>query len=108
MCNFQNLYLENNCFVVRCKNCQSYQIGFSTTVLNCSQQDFYAFSRMVEKRLSLEYHNIDLHARTIVLPTPYYGVSLFLSKQELMHLCKILEEADIEEKAQSMISLFSE
>jgi len=108
MCNFQNLYLENNCFVVRCKNCQSYQIGFSTSIFNCTREDFYAFMNMASRRLAIEQDNSDDYAKTIVLPTPYFGVSLFLSKRELAQLCRILDQAENEENVQSLMSLFNE
>ena len=108
MCDFQNLYLENNSFVVRCKNCQSYQIGFATSIFNCTQEDFHAFCNMSARRLAMECNNLDDYAKTIILPTPYFGVSLFLTKKELQHLCGMLEQADTEEKAQSLIRMFNE
>jgi len=45
--------------------------------------------------------------KTVVLQTSADGICLLLTRQELLGLHKILQEADNEEKALSLISLFN-
>lgn len=108
MCQFQNLYYSGNEFVMRCKQCGNYQIGFTTIILCVSRFDFYAMKQMVYNRLEEEEDCMDDLVKSMVLPTPYLGINLLLSKHELERLSYMLEQSDIEEKTQSLISMFNQ
>jgi len=107
MCQFKHLYLNEDEFVICCRQCGSYQVGFAAMIISLSKADFKKLKQVTDKKLEGENFGLDDTSKSMVLPTPYHGISLFLSKNELQKLSRILEHAENEEKAQCLISLFN-
>jgi hypothetical protein len=40
VCNFQSLYMNDDGYVVRCKECGPYQLGFSSALLTLLKKNF--------------------------------------------------------------------
>lgn len=106
MCHFKNCYTGENGYIVRCEDCQHFQVGFGTTVLTLNAYDFQAFLGIVTYKKENYQPGKDPHVRTIVLPTPCSTVHLIFSDSELNDLHAMLQEADTEIKAQELIELF--
>ena len=108
MCEFQSLYYEDDGYVVHCKDCGYYQVAFGNTMLSLSPDDYIALTKVVKRK----HYNVDFSAsentRNVVIPTPSQGMYLLLTKNEATRLHEILEEADTEEKAQTLINLFNQ
>lgn len=107
MCQFQSLYFEDDGYVVRCKQCNNYQLAFGNMMITLSQHDFDIMCKAVQHKCAEENFTFSGYAKCIVVPTPSNGMHLLLTKKELTRFNEILEEADNEAKAQSLISLFS-
>jgi hypothetical protein len=107
MCQFQSLYFDDDGYVVRCKQCDHYQIAFGSTMLTLAQKDFETICQIVKHKCAEENFEFAGHAKCIIIPTPSGGVHLLLTKEEANRFNDILEEADNEAKAQCLISLFN-
>ena len=107
MCEFQSLYFNDDGYVVRCRHCEHYQLAFGSTMLTLEQKDFEAICKMVKDKSSEEDFSFPKHSKCVVIPTPYYGLYMLLTKNEANRFNEILEEADNEAKALCLLSLFS-
>lgn len=106
MCEFQSLYFGNDGYVVWCKKCSRYQVAFASVMLNLTVEDFKKLAMVMnEKNAEPDYYN-HVPSKSVVIPAPSSGVYILLTKKETKRLFEILEDADTEEKALEMISLF--
>jgi len=109
MCDFQKLSFNEHGYIVRCNECSHYQLGFGTAMLTLSQADFRAFAELIEEKIfSVTENDITIHEeiKSVVIPTPYTGMCLVLTKTELQHLYTMLDNAENEIKALSLLELF--
>ncbi|HTN36708.1 MAG TPA: DUF6686 family protein [Arachidicoccus sp.] len=106
MCDFTNLYSEENGFVLRCKHCESYQIGYGGLMLSLNSIDYMRFCELLQYLSGKELPFEAMQSRNIVIPTPYAGVNFLLCQQEIRTLHQILAAAENEKLAQSMLALF--
>lgn len=107
MCEFQSLYFNDDGYVVRCKQCGCYQLAFGSTMLTLTKKGFETFCKMVKHKCNERDFLFSEHSKCVVIPTPSNGVYMLLTKNEVNQLNEILEEADNEEKAQCLLSLFN-
>ncbi|WP_152268609.1 DUF6686 family protein [Agriterribacter humi] len=107
MCGFQYLYNGEDGYVVRCKNCGHYQIAFASFMLTLSQSEFQSFCELVKYKCNEPGYSLTEYSKSIILQTPAQGVFILLTKNEDSRLYQILEEADNEDKALALMSLFS-
>lgn len=107
MCEFQSLYFGDDGYVVRCKKCGHYQIAYSSSMLNLPAEDFKKLCSIVKKKHFEEDFYNNHCAKSVVIPTPSNGMYMLFTKKETMRLHEILEEADNEEQALNLISLFN-
>ncbi|MBS1664389.1 MAG: hypothetical protein JST68_25315 [Bacteroidetes bacterium] len=106
MCQFKSCYAGENGYIVRCEDCQHFQVGFGTTVLTLNAYDFQAFLGIVAYKKENHQPIHDPNTRSIVLPTPCSTVHLIFSENELADLHIMLQEADNELRTQEMLRLF--
>lgn len=106
MCDFTNLYTSENGFVLRCKNCAFYQVGFGGCMLSLNQADYGHLCDMIDHLSTREPADKEMHTKRIMIPTPYLGVSLLLCQQEIRDFHKLLCAAGNEITAQSLLALF--
>lgn len=104
MCRFQRLYCDSQGYVIRCHECRHYQLLFNRTVLSLNEEEYQTFLETIAARkLNLEGAAAQ---KETVLPTPRKGVYLLLPDEQLERLYRMVEEADTERKALSMLQLF--
>ncbi len=108
MCQFQSLSFNDDGYIIRCSECKYYQVAFGSTLLTLSAHDFIAFCKTVKYKCNEEDYALTEHTKSVIIPTPYFGLSMFLSRDETRRFCEILEEADNEASALSLIGLFNE
>jgi hypothetical protein len=106
-CEFQSLYFDNDGYIVRCKHCGHYQVAFLCICITLNESDFQAFCRIVKSKFEESRSSFAEHSKCIVIQTPAEGISFLLTKAEAKTFIQILEEADNESKALSLISLFN-
>lgn len=108
MCEFQSLYFGDDGYVVRCCKCGHYQLAFASSMLNLLEEDFKKLRSIIKNKNNEPDHYNNPSAKTVVIPTPVNGAFMLLTTRETKRLHEILEEADTEEQALAMISLFQQ
>lgn len=108
MCDFNNLYTSDKGFVLRCKKCGYYQIGFAGLMLSLNDEDYLHLGEIITHLAAKELPSDAMETRHIVIPSPYYGVNLLLCPREIRILERILNEANSESLTQSMLALFKQ
>ena len=106
MCEFRHLYFGDNGYVVRCKECGHYQVAFSSTVLTLDQKQFQQLRNITKRKCNECIDEIPAHIKNMILPTPASSICMMLTKSEALCFSEILETADNEESALSLLSLF--
>ena len=93
MCSYKTLHRNEEGYVVYCQNCECMHIGFGTTVLLKSVDEFYEFGAQVEhahqKELATEHANL----KTILINTSSDAVTLLYSLNDLKKLVRLLNKA---------------
>ena len=107
MCDFNNLHANENGFILRCRQCGYYQIGFAGMMLLVNQEDYEKFSLMIEHISENQPMPENSDCRQLVIPTPYFGVNMLLSKTQINALQQLIFRADSEQVAQSMMAMLS-
>ena len=108
MCEFQSLYFGDDGYVVKCNQCGHYQFAFLSTMLTLTEADFQHIAQLVKSKCDDETYALAEHSKSVVIPMPVYGIYMLLTKNEARRFCEILEEADNEEKALNLMSLFNQ
>jgi hypothetical protein len=107
MCQNQTLYHNENIgYVIRCSKCDRFQIGYGSILLNLEAVDFESFCNKISEIRQKHHPLKDKYIKTMMIPTPYTGLQLFLSQRELYELYEMLETADNELKSEQLIKLF--
>lgn len=108
MCDFHNLYTSDKGFVLRCKKCGYYQIGFAGLMLSLNEEDYQHLGEIIRHLAAKELPSDAMESRHIVIPSPYYGVNLLLCHREIQVFERMLGEANSETITQSMLALFKQ
>lgn len=107
MCEYQSLYFNDDGYVIRCKQCGHYQLAFSSTLLVLTDDAFHDFCKLVKFKCAEMDCSASGYSKSLVLPTPSPGVCMLLTRTEVSRFGEILEVADNEMKALTLISMFN-
>lgn len=109
MCQHKTLYHKDNIgYVVQCVTCNKIQVAFNVMAITFDEVGFEQFRKNIEKTFCERQPGINPQVKCILIPSPCEGMNLLLSVSELELLHTILEEADNEMKALSMIQQLQE
>ena len=108
MCQFESLYYGDDGFVIRCKQCGHYRVAFISTMLNLTENNFQALRKVVQHKCIEADYSYAENNKSIIIETALDGVYIMLTSSEVKRFNYILEEADNEVKALSLISLFNQ
>lgn len=106
-CHYQSLYYNDDGYVVRCKDCNHYQIAFSSTMLTLNDAEFKAFCNQVKNKCCEADFSLAKNSKSVVLQTPSHCICIILTRNEALRFYEILEEADNEARALSLLNLFN-
>lgn len=110
MCNFNKLAFTNHGYVVSCSDCGYYQLAFGTTLLTLSQEDFDCLTRSVYEQLKEVEADGETcfsdDTKNVIIATSANQCCFILTKRELQLFYKMLDNADNEIKALSLLKLF--
>jgi hypothetical protein len=107
MCHYQTLFHhENTGYIIRCTQCQQFQIGFGSVIISMDETEFGYFCEWVARTKTEQTPMQDPFLKSLVIPTPCEGLKLFLSQRELNELNEMLETADNEWKSTELLKLF--
>ena len=105
MCKWKTYYSGGDGYVVQCADCQYVQLGFGTAMLTLTVDDFTTFAEMVAQRWA-DHVPMGTEKKCVVLPTPVPFYKVLLTESELQDLERMLQLADSEMKAESLLGLF--
>jgi hypothetical protein len=71
MCEFHQLYLGPEGYIVVCKHCGYFQLCYGRLVLDLSKHDFGVLRMLIKKKLNAEYDYPDEELKQIIIPTPH-------------------------------------
>jgi hypothetical protein len=94
MCKHEVLSQNKNGYIIRCKQCSNFQIGFGTSAITFSPEQFEIFKEEVILQMRKNKLIEDINQKTIILPTFSKSVSFVLNFRELAKLMELMEEAD--------------
>jgi hypothetical protein len=80
-------------------------VAYLCICITLNEQDFQAFCRIVKSKLEESYSSFAEHSKRIFIKTPAEGICFILKRAEAKNFTQILEEANNEIKALSLISL---
>ena len=106
MCEFDQLYYEDDGYVIRCRNCGNFHVGFTSVMLTLNEHDFNVFCKLVRTEVLALAGSVYEKPKFIVIRTPSANIRMLLSVKETSRLNDILTEADNEKKALALIDLF--
>lgn len=107
MCQYQTLYYDDKVgYVIRCVQCENFQIGYGNVLVNLETQDFADFCQWIRDYKTDPHENVTI--KSIIIPTPCEGLKLFLSQRELKEMQEMLDTADSEWRSQEMLRLFAD
>ncbi|SFQ01349.1 hypothetical protein [Parafilimonas terrae] len=111
MCDFQKLAFSGDGYVVRCTECGYLQLAFGTTMLTLTNEEFGALYDLTTSHMNIVSVNgndfLSDDTKGIFLSTPSAGCCIVLTVKELYRFHEILDKADDEMKALSMMQLFA-
>ncbi len=110
MCDFERLAFTQHGYIVRCTECGHYQLGFGTSMLTISGEEFSTLFKTAHRRLynvaEIEAISFSEETKNVVITTPVTGMCFILTRKELQQLYELLDKADNEIKALSLMELF--
>lgn len=107
MCNYKTWYQdEEKGYVIQCLQCNKFQLGFGMLCINFSTSDFQRFSDQVGHALQTTPAQVSRNSKSIMLRTDHSSINMILSPRELEDLHHILESADNEIRAESLLNCF--
>ena len=109
MCNYQTWFHDDTIgYVVECNQCNKIQTGFGNLMITFTNEDFENFRNYLLVATENRQPAIDRKIKSIVIRTPSEGICFLLSEDELLGLQQMIEYADTEMKAASLMKLFNE
>ena len=93
MCHYKTLHHCSDGYVLRCEHCKYLHIGFGTTVLAFTTDQFYEFGEAVEEQYERHCNDREQHRKHIYIPTALKSVTLIYSPDDLERLSVLLEKA---------------
>ena len=106
MCTFKTLYYEEDGYLVFCSDCMHFQLAFQTSLLTLSARDLHVLQTLVKESYESYRFESGPCKKSIYIPTPLEGYGLILDQAELTQLFHLLETAEINYKAESLLELF--
>lgn len=96
MCEHKVLSHNQNGYIIRCIECGHFQIGFGTTVISFTPDQFVRFKKSAELQYILLKKDKSIPLRKdIDLPTFCENVKIMLNHVELIKLWNLIEEASV-------------
>ncbi|MEM7575569.1 MAG: DUF6686 family protein [Bacteroidota bacterium] len=87
------LHCDEYGYVVFCRNCRSFQLGYGTVCLNQEELEFQAFADMIRRYHRENAHRQDCGCRDIYINSPHPGMGLIFSPRDLEQLDNMLQKS---------------
>ena len=93
MCTNKILVQTEYGYVSKCDSCENIQVGYGTTIMSFTQDQFYEFAKTVVVNFKIYHTNYMEYQKKICIATITRLIQLIYSICELKMLSEILEEA---------------
>lgn len=103
MCTNRILASGNQGYVVRCQQCNHFQIAFGTVVIRFCAMEYEKFKLQLEDQFHLFNDHAFPEQKMIELPTFNTNTKLILNFFELENLMKLVTEANILDEAEIIL-----
>lgn len=104
MCDHKVLSHNQYGYIIRCMDCDHFQIGFGTTVISFSPDQFEKFRKSALQQSTFFQKEVDSPLRKdINLPSFNKNVQLMLNYFELVELLGLVEEANVMLQLQKLL-----
>lgn len=90
MCLYKKLHHTEYGYVVRCNECHHFHVGFGTTVLALTEDQFYDFMNTVDSYHDAHRHYYNADQKVIQIPTAARSIMLVFSLKEIEQLSTLL------------------
>lgn len=107
-CQFQTLYMGEDGYVVRCKECGHYQLAYLCIMVTLEEKEFSSFCRMIQQHYEDSIHLSNDNCKCVVVQTPASGTHFLFSRKEIRRFAELLDSADTEERTQNILALFQQ
>lgn len=108
MSDFQQLYVGEEGYVVRCTDCGYLQCAFGSIVLTLQAEDFRTLMQLAGTQLEHVSLHVSKNMKQYWLPTAHSGVNMLLTLDELRQFHHMLEKADTEMAVHALMGLFAD
>lgn len=109
MCNYQTWFHNaESGYVVECVQCNKLQVAFGNLAITLSAAEFENFRQYLQQAVAGRDYTGNNKIKTVMINTPAPGICFLLSEDELQGLQQMIEYADNEMKADSLLKLFNE
>ena len=95
MTNYRVLAQSKQGYILKCSDCTSYQLGFGTTILSFTEDEFKTYNTIVFKEINDRAFSNTPTQKCIVTPTFSPGIKMVLSYNEFKNLKQLLAEASL-------------
>jgi len=107
MCTFDTLYIGQDGYVVRCTKCNRYQVAAGVLSITLAEADFIHLKKLTDDACMYVDAQSNSSTKCFAIGTPFYGVDFLFNAQELLAFNTMLEAADNEAKALSLMAMFN-
>jgi hypothetical protein len=95
MCTYKILSHTDNGYIIRCNQCSHYQIGFGTSIICLSDEQYLEFRNGMQEQFDCYEHDGFPFQKTIQLSTFSKNSCMALTLHELKNLTTMVEEASL-------------
>ncbi len=106
-CTFQTLFFSDEGFVARCSSCGHFHVAFMSFMFIIPETAFFELHRQTMFRVNEADYSFSENSKSVMIPTHTKSAFIMLTRNELLLFFNMLEEADNEYRALSMIRLFN-
>ena len=106
-CTFQTLFFSDEGFVARCSSCGHFHVAFMSFMFIMPETAFSELHRETMFRVKEGDFAFSENSKSVMIPTHTKSAFIMLTRNELLLFSRMMEEADNEYRALSMIRLFN-
>ncbi|RYD82300.1 MAG: hypothetical protein EOP53_04105 [Sphingobacteriales bacterium] len=106
-CIFQTLYFSEEGFVARCGSCGHFHVAFMSAMFIMPESAYHELYRITQYKMQEPDFAFAENSKSVMIPTHTKSAFIMLTRKELIEFAAMLDEADNEYKALTMINLFN-
>lgn len=106
-CTYVTLHSGANGYIVKCESCEKYQLAFLSSLLTLDEEEYKKICQQTKEQITQTSVGSNTNCKSILLQTGCDDVKIILSPLELRDLHEMLEDADVTERTNALLQLFT-